>query len=292
MPLVCRLAAASSGTPSGPRISTSTSSQRCSESMRRPSMSKMDAPNGAAATVNDWPGPGGGGGSAGQVGGDRRDDHRVLGVGARAEAPDDLAGGGDQELLEVPHDVARLALGVGDLGQLGIDRVAAVAVHVDLLEEREGHAVGGRAELGDLLGRARLLAHELIAGESEDAEPLVPVGLLQPFQSLVLRREAALGGDVHEEERLPLVGRERCRLAGERVDRDVKEGHGRHISPPAATPERRPYAPTARPGTRRGKGKVPDMEAVVIENKELHWRERADPVPGDTELLVAVQAAG
>jgi NADPH2:quinone reductase len=34
------------------------------------------------------------------------------------------------------------------------------------------------------------------------------------------------------------------------------------------------------------------MEAVVIENKELHWRERADPVPGDTELLVAVRAAG
>jgi NADPH2:quinone reductase len=34
------------------------------------------------------------------------------------------------------------------------------------------------------------------------------------------------------------------------------------------------------------------MQAVVIEDKELHWRERPDPVPGDTELLVAVRAAG
>jgi len=34
------------------------------------------------------------------------------------------------------------------------------------------------------------------------------------------------------------------------------------------------------------------MQAVVIEAKELHWRERPDPVPGDTEVLVAVRAAG
>jgi NADPH2:quinone reductase len=34
------------------------------------------------------------------------------------------------------------------------------------------------------------------------------------------------------------------------------------------------------------------MHAVVIRDKELHWEERDDPVPGDTELLVAVKAAG
>jgi NADPH:quinone reductase len=34
------------------------------------------------------------------------------------------------------------------------------------------------------------------------------------------------------------------------------------------------------------------MHAVVIEANELHWIERADPVPGSTELLVDVQAAG
>jgi NADPH2:quinone reductase len=34
------------------------------------------------------------------------------------------------------------------------------------------------------------------------------------------------------------------------------------------------------------------MHAVVIRDKELHWEEREDPVAGDTELLIAVGAAG
>ncbi|HUE05794.1 MAG TPA: zinc-binding dehydrogenase [Acidimicrobiales bacterium] len=34
------------------------------------------------------------------------------------------------------------------------------------------------------------------------------------------------------------------------------------------------------------------MHANVIRNNELHWEEHDDPVPGDTELLVSVQAAG
>ena len=32
--------------------------------------------------------------------------------------------------------------------------------------------------------------------------------------------------------------------------------------------------------------------AVVVRNSELYWEQREDPVPGDTELLVAVRAAG
>ena len=34
------------------------------------------------------------------------------------------------------------------------------------------------------------------------------------------------------------------------------------------------------------------MRAVTIADGELHWAERPDPVPGDTELVVAVRAAG
>ena len=34
------------------------------------------------------------------------------------------------------------------------------------------------------------------------------------------------------------------------------------------------------------------MHAVVIRDTHLYWEERDDPVPGDTELLVAVRAAG
>jgi NADPH:quinone reductase-like Zn-dependent oxidoreductase len=37
---------------------------------------------------------------------------------------------------------------------------------------------------------------------------------------------------------------------------------------------------------------VIDMHAVVIRDRQLHWEERGDPVPGDTELLIAVHAAG
>jgi len=34
------------------------------------------------------------------------------------------------------------------------------------------------------------------------------------------------------------------------------------------------------------------MHAVVVRDKQLYWEERDDPVPGDTELLIAVRAAG
>ncbi|MGH9087485.1 MAG: zinc-binding dehydrogenase [Acidimicrobiales bacterium] len=34
------------------------------------------------------------------------------------------------------------------------------------------------------------------------------------------------------------------------------------------------------------------MQAVVVHDSELRWEERPDPEPGDTELLVAVRAAG
>ncbi len=34
------------------------------------------------------------------------------------------------------------------------------------------------------------------------------------------------------------------------------------------------------------------VHAVVIQDGRLHWTERDDPVPGDTELLVSVKAAG
>jgi NADPH:quinone reductase-like Zn-dependent oxidoreductase len=34
------------------------------------------------------------------------------------------------------------------------------------------------------------------------------------------------------------------------------------------------------------------MDAVVIRDAHLHWEEREDPVPGDTEILIAVRAAG
>ncbi len=55
-----------------------------------------------------------------------------------AEPADDLAARADQELLEVPPDVTGVAVGrVGGLHELLVQRVTAVAVDLDLLEQRE-----------------------------------------------------------------------------------------------------------------------------------------------------------
>ena len=52
----------------------------------------------------------------------------------------------------------------------------------------------------------------------------------------------------------------------------------------------RPYRPPAI--ARSGPPRVAGVHAVVIRDNRLHWEERDDPAPGDTELLVAVRAAG
>jgi hypothetical protein len=75
-------------------------------------------------------------------------------------------------------------------------------VDLDLLRHREGHAVGGGAELGDLLGGAGLLTHELVARDADHGEPALGVLLVQRLERAVLRREPALAGDVHHQSRL------------------------------------------------------------------------------------------
>ena len=64
---------------------------------------------------------------------------------------------------------------------------------------------------------AGLLLAELVAGESDDREPLVAVGLLQAFQPLVLGRQSALGGHVDHQEGLAPVVPEGRRLTLEGV---------------------------------------------------------------------------
>ncbi len=80
------------------------------------------------------------------------------------------------------------------------------AVHVNFVEQREGDVVFAGAELLDLFVRARFLSAELVARETEHGETLVFVFLLEGFEGLVLRRKAALGGDVDDEEHLAFVG--------------------------------------------------------------------------------------
>src|SRR5262249_60568858 len=76
---------------------------------------------------------------------------------------------------------------------------------VELGEHREGHPVIPLAEAPDLLGGARLLATELVAREAKHREALVPERIVQPLEPPVLRREAALAGDVHHQRDLATV---------------------------------------------------------------------------------------
>src|SRR5271170_2912130 len=145
--------------------------------------------------------------------------------GARAEPRGHRAIRADQELLEVPLDVPGLAVRVRHHGQVVVDGVPAGAVHLDLLEHREGDPVGRRAEFGDLLRGAGLLPAELVAGEADHREPAGGELLVQLLEGRVLGRESALGGHVHHEQGLTGKLTERGVLPGQRLHGDVKYGH-------------------------------------------------------------------
>ncbi len=115
---------------------------------------------------------------------DGLDDLGRLGLGAGTEPLDDGAVGCDEELLEVPLDVARGALGVGGLGQFLVQRVPVLTVHLDLLEQRERDAVGGGAEGLDLFGGAGLLPHELVARDADHGQAAVGVVGGELFEAL------------------------------------------------------------------------------------------------------------
>src|ERR1700742_2685839 len=94
-------------------------------------------------------------------------------------AGEDLAFGADEELGEVPGDVA-WAVGGGVLGgQELVERRLLRAFDVDLGEERERDVVVGLAEGLDLGFAARLLRAEVVAGEREDGVALVLEALVQ-----------------------------------------------------------------------------------------------------------------
>jgi KUP system potassium uptake protein len=133
----------------------------------------------------------------------------------------------DQELGEVPLD--RLAAKQAGLFRLEVlvHRRRIVAIHVDFREQRKRHAVVDLAELRDLVLGPGFLRTELVARESQHFESLGVIFLVERFEALVLRREAALAGRVDHQKHLVVIPIELDRLAvnvvhGEIVDR----GHG------------------------------------------------------------------
>ena len=63
----------------------------------------------------------------------------------------------------------------------------------------------GGAEGGDVVGTARFLAGEVVAGEAKHLQALCPVGFEQLFQAGVLGRQATLRGDIDDEQDLAFV---------------------------------------------------------------------------------------
>jgi hypothetical protein len=99
---------------------------------------------------------------------------------------------------------------------------------LDLLREREGDAVRGGAELSDLLRGARLLAAELVARYAKDGER--GVGLGEPLQSGVLRRQATPGGDVDDQGGFTAVPGQFVGFSREGRDLEVEDRHGVEIT--------------------------------------------------------------
>ena len=88
-------------------------------------------------------------------------------------------------------------------------------------------------ELLDCVVAVGLFLAEVVARERENHQSLIFVLLIQRFQALVLRREDAVAGDVHDQQHLAAIGGERHRFAvdGERnviEDRCGAQEHATH----------------------------------------------------------------
>ena len=152
---------------------------------------------------------------------DGGDDAWVVRGHVRGEAGARFAIFTDDELFEVPKNAGKgsgtgsSVLGgvafevfahvaeddvLGDVGRkFGVEGVLVGACNGDLREEREGDRVLGRAEGGYVFVGTGLLAGEVVGGKAEDDEASVFKLLVEGFKSRVLRCEAALGSDVHNE---------------------------------------------------------------------------------------------
>lgn len=144
-----------------------------------------------------------------------------LGCDHRSETGDYSTAAVDEELLEVPRDVAGFG-GAGLFGAQPLIQIAGtVAVDVDLGEHREVGVVFRRGELEDLAIGAGLLRPELITRKGEDVETAIGKVELKRTQTCVLRRKASITRDVDDEADLIAVPVECNRLTTDRGHREV-----------------------------------------------------------------------
>jgi hypothetical protein len=137
----------------------------------------------------------------------------VVGLGGGGVSSDNLAVPADEELGEVPGDVAGEA-GVGlRVGEEAVEGVDVGPFDGDLGEEGEGDVVGGGAEELDLVVGGGLLGAEIVCWEGEDGQAAGAVAVVEGLEAGVLAGVAALAGDVDQEQDAAAEGREGQRAA-------------------------------------------------------------------------------
>ena len=124
------------------------------------------------------------------------------------EASDDAAVRPDEELGEIPLNLAAGLRVRGFIGQELVERCYVVALDGNLGHHRKGDVIFGGAERFDFLIRTRLLGAKVIRGDAHDDETPVFVLFIGGLQRGVLRSEAALAGDVDEQRDFAFVGRQ------------------------------------------------------------------------------------
>jgi hypothetical protein len=72
------------------------------------------------------------------------------------------------------------------------------------------------------------LSHELIAWNTDNAETLGGVLFVQRLKTGVLRGQAALARDVHDQHDFGTKAAKRCGLTGQSVNGDVGNAHAQH----------------------------------------------------------------
>ena len=126
----------------------------------------------------------------GESGGNSLLDLRGIRLHLGRPAINDPAVTADQKFGKIPTDVPRK--GRGRSGQLHVERMPTGAIDLDFIEQWEGNTVFARAKLFDHIICAGFLPSELVAGETQNRESLVLIGLVSGFQSRVLGGKPAM----------------------------------------------------------------------------------------------------
>src|ERR1700679_42519 len=152
---------------------------------------------------------------------DRRDHHWRIRRHGRLKASDRLSVARDEELGEVPLD---LAADVGRRSEVSVERRLIVALYRDLRHHRKLHVELAAAELSDLCIGAGLLVGEVVRRHADDHQAFVLVLLVDGLERGVLRRKSAGAGDVDHQQYLALVGAKRGRVTVDSAQFELVDG--------------------------------------------------------------------